>query len=77
MTKIFEKVQIKRKWGQYEAQKVNSTTPVRDKMIQWVGERRVTESELKQYLSMIQEERGKSPDMNWFNRNSSFFFLKI
>lgn len=73
MKNIYEKVQIKRKWGQYEAHHVNSTTPVRDKMIQWVGERRVTEEELKQYLSSIQEERGKSPDMSWFTRNDRFF----
>lgn len=70
---ICEKVQIKRKWGQYEAHNVNSSTPVRDKMIQWIGERRVTESELKQYLSSIQEERGKKPDMSWFNKNGRFF----
>jgi len=73
MNAIYEKLQIKRKWGQYEAHHVNSTTPVRDKMIQWVGERKVTESELKQYLSSVQEERGKSPDMNWFTRNGRFF----
>lgn len=73
METVFEKVQIKRKWGQYEAHHVNSSTPVRDRMIQWVGERRVTEEELKQYLTTIQEERGKNADMNWFTRNGRFF----
>lgn len=73
MENISERVQIKRKWGQYEASLVNSTTPIRDKMIQWVGERRITEEELKQYLSSIQEERGKTPDNSWFTKNSRFF----
>lgn len=66
--------QIKRKWGQYSAIKVNEKTPIRNHVIDFVGNRFVTEDELLQFLNQLTEDRGK--DFNaklWFERNSKYF----
>jgi len=66
--------QIKRKYGDYSAIRVNEKTPVRNKVIEFVGKRFVTEEELITFLTQLTEERGK--DLNkkqWFDRNEKYF----
>ena len=61
------RAQIKRKYGEHSSIRVNEKTPVRNKVIEFVGKRFVTEEEMKTFLTKLTEERGK--DMNpkqWF-----------
>ena len=69
-----ERVQIKRKYRQYEAYKINSQAPIRNRIIEFVADRYVTNEELKNFLTTIEEDRGKAIDQRqWFNRNEKYF----
>jgi len=68
-----ERVQIKRKYGQYEKVHVNSSAPVRNKIVEFVGTRFVTETELKSFLSKLEEDNSKSINPNWFKNNQKYF----
>jgi hypothetical protein len=66
--------QIKRKYADYGSIRVNEKAPVRNKVIEFVGKRFVTETEMNNFLTKLVEERGK--DINskkWFTRNEKFF----
>ena len=68
------RTQIKRKYGEYTNIRVNEKAPVRNKVVQFVGKRFVTEEEMKTFLTKLTEERGKDLDANkWFGRNSRYF----
>jgi hypothetical protein len=68
------RTQIKRKYGEYANIRVNEKAPVRNKVVQFVGKRFVTEEEMKQFLTKLTEERGKDLDANkWFGRNGRYF----
>ena len=68
------RVQIKRKYGEYGALKVNSEAPIRNSILEFVGKRFVTEEELKAYLTQLSEDRGKAIDQTkWFGRNMRYF----
>jgi hypothetical protein len=68
------RTQIKRQYGQYSKIKVNEKAPVRNKVIGFVGKRFVTEEEMKNFLSKMNEETGKSfDDKKWFGRNQRYF----
>jgi hypothetical protein len=68
------RTQIKRKYGEYSNIRVNEKAPVRNKVVQFVGKRFVTEEEMKTFLTQLTEERGKDLDVNkWFGRNSRYF----
>ncbi len=68
------RTQIKRKYGEYANVRVNEKAPVRNKVVQFVGKRFVTEEEMKAFLTGLTEERGKDLDANkWFGRNGRYF----
>ena len=66
--------QIKRKYGEYGAIRVNETAPIRNEILRFVDRRFVTEEEMKNFLTKISEERGKDLDARqWFSRNDRYF----
>jgi hypothetical protein len=68
------RTQIKRQYGQYSKIKVNEKAPVRNRVIGFVGKRFVTEEEMKNFLSKMNEESGKTfDDKKWFGRNQRYF----
>lgn len=68
------RAQIKRKYGEHSSIRVNEKTPVRNKVIEFVGKRFVTEEEMKTFLTKLTEERGKEMNQKqWFDRNKRFF----
>jgi len=68
------RTQIKRQYGQYSKIKVNEKAPIRNKVIGFVGKRFVTEEEMKNFLSKMNEDSGKTfDDKKWFGRNQRYF----
>ena len=66
--------QIKRKYGEYSNIRVNEKAPIRNKIINFVGKRFVTEEELKDHLTKLTEEIGKEFDQRkWFGNNKRYF----
>ncbi len=66
--------QIKRKYGEYGAIKVNENAPIRNEILRFVNKRFVTEEEMKQFLTKMSENRGKDVDARqWFSRNGRYF----
>lgn len=66
--------QIKRKYGEYSAIRVNEKTPVRNRVIEFVGKRFITEDEMLKFLTSLTEERGKEINTKqWFDRNQKYF----
>lgn len=66
--------QIKRKYGEYSTIRVNEKAPIRNKIINFVGKRFVTEDELKSHLTKVTEEIGKEFDQRtWFKNNQKYF----
>jgi hypothetical protein len=71
---ILERVQIKRKYSSYEAFRVNREAPIRNRVVEFVGKRFITEDELKNFLTKLEEERGNAiDDRKWFSRNQKYF----
>lgn len=69
-----EKIQIKRKYGVYDSVKVNSSAPIRDSVISFVGNRHVTEEELKNHLNKLSENKGSvTSGIKWLSKNSKYF----
>lgn len=69
-----ERHQIKRKYGQYEAKRINASAPVRDSIVSFVGKRFVTEEELKSHLEKLSEQRGGTVNgATWFRNNQKYF----
>jgi hypothetical protein len=68
------RTQVKRKYGEHSSIRVNEKTPVRNKVIEFVGKRFVTETEMKTFLTQLTESRGKELNQKqWFDRNKRFF----
>jgi hypothetical protein len=66
--------QIKRKYGEHGAIRVNSEAPVRNSILEFVGKRFVTRAELDAHLTQLSEDRGKAIDQTkWFSRNMKYF----
>lgn len=66
--------QIKRKYGEHGAINVYERGPIRNKIIEFVKNKHVTETELKDYVKQLAEERGAEFDSNkWFKRNERYF----
>jgi hypothetical protein len=66
--------QIKRKYGEHGAIRVNNEAPVRNSILEFVGKRFVTKSELDSHLTQLSEDRGKAIDQTkWFSRNMRYF----
>jgi hypothetical protein len=66
--------QIKRHYGQYSKIRVNEKAPIRNKVINFVGKRFVTEEEMKSHLTTITEDIGKEFDQRkWFKNNQRYF----
>ena len=66
--------QVKRKYGEYNQIRVNEKAPIRNSIINFVGKRFVTETELKNHLTKVTEERGKDFDQRkWFGNNKKYF----
>jgi len=71
---LLERVQIKRKYGQYEAHKVNKGAPIRNKIVEFVGSKFITDDEMQNFLLRLEEEKGSSINKNkWFGRNQKYF----
>lgn len=74
---VNERVQIKRKYGEYSAHKINSEAPIRNRVIEFVRNRFVTNEELKNFLTSLEEDRGNAIDQRkWFSRNEKYFECK-
>lgn len=68
------KTQIKRKYGEHTAINVYERGPIRNKIIEFVKHKFVTETELKEFVQKLAEERGSDFDANkWFKRNERYF----
>jgi hypothetical protein len=68
------KTQIKRKYREHSAINVYERGPIRNKIIEFVKSKHVTEAELKEYVKRLAEERGSEFDANkWFKRNERYF----
>lgn len=68
------RTQIKRKYAEHSHIHVNEKAPIRNKVIEFVGKRFVTEDEMKAFLTQLTEERGKEFDQRqWFNNNKHYF----
>lgn len=66
--------QIKRKYGEHGAIRVNSEAPIRNSILEFVGKRFVTKAELDSHLTQLSEDRGKAVDQTkWFSRNMRYF----
>jgi hypothetical protein len=66
--------QIKRQYGQYAKIRVNEAAPIRNRILNFVGNRFVTEEEMKSQLTKITEEVGKDFDQRtWFKNNKRYF----
>lgn len=66
--------QIKRKYGEHGAIRVNSEAPIRNSILEFVGKRFVTKNELDSHLTQLSEDRGKAVDQSkWFSRNMRYF----
>ena len=66
--------QIKRKYGEHTNIRINEKAPIRNKIINFVGKRFITEDELKAELTKLTEETGKTFDeRQWFKRNQRYF----
>ena len=66
--------QIKRQYGEYAKIRVNEKAPIRNKILDFVGKRFVTEEEMKSHLTKITEEIGKDFDQRkWFKNNQKYF----
>ena len=66
--------QIKRKYGDYSNIRVNEKAPIRNKIVNFIGKRFVTEEELKSELTKLTEDTGKAFDeRQWFKRNQRYF----
>jgi hypothetical protein len=71
---VYERVQIKRKYGEYGAHNVNTEAPIRNRVVEFVGKRFVTNEELKNFLTKLEEDRGNAIDQRkWFGRNMRYF----
>lgn len=66
--------QIKRKYGEHTNIRVNEKAPIRNRIVNFVGKRFVTEEEMKAQLTKITEEVGKEFDQRkWFKNNQRYF----
>jgi hypothetical protein len=71
---ILERIQIKRKYAEYSSYQVNKGAPIRNRIVEFVGKRFVTEDELKNFLLRLEEEKGNAIDQRkWFTRNQRYF----
>jgi hypothetical protein len=71
---IGERVQIKRKYGQYASKLANSSAPIRDKVIEFVGAQFVTKEDLDHFFLDLSKNRGKTINQKqWFDRNEKYF----
>lgn len=71
---ILERIQIKRKYKEYSSYQVNKGAPIRNRIVEFVGKRFVTEDELKNFLIRLEEEKGGAIDQRkWFTRNQRYF----
>ena len=71
---ILERIQIKRKYKEYSSYQVNKGAPIRNRIVEFVGKRFVTEDELKNFLLRLEEEKGNAIDQRkWFTRNQRYF----
>jgi hypothetical protein len=68
------KTQIKRKYGEHGAINVYERGPIRNRIIEFVKNKFVTETELKDFVKSLIEERGVEFNSNqWFARNKKYF----
>jgi hypothetical protein len=68
------KTQIKRKYGEHGAINVYERGPIRNRIIEFVKNKFVTEVELKDFVKSLIEERGVEFNSNqWFARNKKYF----
>jgi hypothetical protein len=65
---------IKRKYGEHGPIHINDSGPVRNAIVEFVGNRFVTEEELDAFISKVDESGEKKPHYRkWFKRNGRYF----
>ena len=66
--------QIKRQYGQYSKIRVNEKAPLRNTILNFVGNRFITDDEMQSQLTKMSEEIGKEFDQRtWFKNNKRYF----
>ena len=66
--------QIKRQYGQYSKIRVNEKAPLRNTILNFVGNRFITDDEMQIQLTKMSEEIGKEFDQRtWFKNNKRYF----
>lgn len=69
---------VKRKYTEsHPARTVSDYAPVREKVLSYIQEKgNVTESELKEFFKLTNEETGRKTNMEWVKANSKYFTVK-
>lgn len=67
-------VAVKRKYAEYPERLVQVITPVRNKVLSFVDERKVvSRTELETFLKQLNEETGRNTTMRWVRNNKNLF----
>jgi len=65
---------IKRKYGIYDARRINEKAPLRNSIIKYIGNNIMTEEQIKDMLIRVEEDLGKSVNQTrWFKSNMNYF----
>ena len=72
------KMTVKRKYtDSYPAMTVGDLAPVREKIISFIAEKgQVTVNELKEFISLMNEEIGTKTTYDWVRKNGKYFNRK-
>jgi hypothetical protein len=71
---LSERVVVKRRYGASPEVAISSHGPLRNDVLEFVGNKFVTETELQAFFNKLDEERGKKLNYKkWFNENQKFF----
>lgn len=71
---LSERVVLKRRYGKSPEVSMNSHGPLRNDVLEFVGNRFVTDGELNSFFNQLEEARGKKLNYRkWFNENQKFF----
>lgn len=69
---------VKRKYTElHPAKMISDYAPVRERVLSYIQEKgSVTESALKEFLKLTNEETGRKTSMEWVKANSKYFTVK-
>lgn len=78
------KLVVKRKYSlkngekTYEEQVISTRGPVRNKVLSFIASKEnVSESEMKEFFSSLEESNGKRPSFDWLKKNPTYVNKKV